>query len=60
MSMAFLGVAEQLSEELGVPVLNPARTALKTAEALVSSGLRHSKKAYPVPPKVAAGAVALF
>jgi allantoin racemase len=60
MSMAFLGVAEQLSEELGVPVLNPARTALKTAEALVSTGLTHSKKAYPVPPKVAAGAVALF
>lgn len=60
MSMAFLGVAERLSEELGVPVLNPARTALKTAEALVSNGIAHSKKAYPVPPKVAAGTVALF
>jgi allantoin racemase len=60
MSMAFLGVAERLSEELGVPVLNPARTALKTAEALVSNGIAHSKKAYPVPPKVAAGTVTLF
>ena len=60
MSMAFLGVAERLSEELGVPVLNPARTALKTAEALVSNGIAHSKKAYPVPPKVAAGTVSLF
>jgi allantoin racemase len=60
MSMAFLGVAERLSEELGVPVLNPARTALKLAEGLVSSGLTHSRLAFPVPPKVAAGVVALF
>lgn len=60
MSMAFLGVAEQLTEELGVPVLNPARVALKTAETLVSNSIAHSKKAYPVPPKVAAGTVALF
>jgi allantoin racemase len=60
MSMAFLGVAERLSQELGVPVLNPARTALKTAESLVANGIAHSKKAYPVPPKVAAGTVALF
>ncbi len=60
MSMAFLGVAEELSDELGVPVLNPARTALKTAEALVANGLTHSKKAFPVPPKVATGTVALF
>ena len=57
MSMAFLGVAERLSAELGLPVVNPARTALKTAEALVSSGLAHSKRAYPVPPKVVAGTV---
>ena len=60
MSMAFLGVAERLAEELGVPVLNPARTGLKLAELLVGSGVTHSKRAYPVPPKVAAGAVALF
>jgi allantoin racemase len=60
MSMAFLGVAERLSAELGLPVVNPARTALKTAEALVSSGLAHSKQAYPVPPKVVAGTVEVF
>jgi allantoin racemase len=53
MSMAFLGVAEQLSEELGVPVINPARTALKTAELLLGSGLTHSRRAFPVPPKLA-------
>ncbi|MEA2384905.1 MAG: allantoin racemase [Solirubrobacteraceae bacterium] len=59
MSMAFLGVAEQLTEELGVPVINPARTALKTAELLQGSGLTHSKRAFPVPPKIAAGTVAI-
>jgi chemotaxis signal transduction protein len=53
MSMAFLGVAEQLSEELGVPVINPARTALKSAELLIGSGLTHSRRAFPVPPKLA-------
>ena len=53
MSMAFLGVAEQLSEELGVPVINPARTALKTAELMLGSGLTHSRRAFPVPPKLA-------
>lgn len=53
MSMAFLGVAEQLSEELGVPVLNPARVALKTAELLVGARLSHSRRAFPVPPKLA-------
>ena len=60
MSMAFLGVSERLSDEVGVPVLNPARTALKTAEGLVSAGLAHSKRAYPVPPKVVAGTVDVF
>ena len=60
MSMAFLGVSERLAAELGVPVLNPARTALKTAEGLVSAGIAHSKRAYPVPPKVAAGTVDVF
>lgn len=42
MSMGFLGVAEEMSERLGVPVVNPVRTSLKTAEALVGAGLRHS------------------
>ena len=51
MSMAFLGVAEEVQKELGVPVLNPAAVALKTAELVVRLGLRTSKKAYPVPPK---------
>jgi allantoin racemase len=51
MSMAFLGIAEDVQEKLRVPVLNPAAVALKTAELFVRLGLRHSKKAYPSPPK---------
>jgi allantoin racemase len=38
-------------------VVNPAKGALKLAEALVGAGLRHSKRAYPLPPKMAAGSV---
>jgi allantoin racemase len=52
MSMAFLGVAERLSDELGVPVVNPARCALKMAELLVGTGLTHSRRAFPTPRKL--------
>jgi allantoin racemase len=55
MSMGFLDVAEQMTAELDIPVLNPAKCALKTAEALVNMGLRHSRRAYMTPPKIAAG-----
>ncbi len=51
MSMAFLGVADRMQVELGVPVINPALVTLKFAEMLVQAGLSHSKIAYPVPPK---------
>lgn len=57
MTMGFLGVAEELSARLGVPVVNPGRAALKFAEALVGAGLRHSKRGYMTPPKLAAGKV---
>ncbi len=55
MSMGFLDVAEQLTAELGVPVINPAKAALKLAESTVAQGLRHSRRAYLTPPKIAAG-----
>lgn len=58
MSMAFLDVTTGLEAELGVPVVNPARSALEVAEALVGSGLRHGKRAYPLPPKLASGRAA--
>jgi allantoin racemase len=55
MSMAFLDVTAELEERLGVPVVNPARAALHMAELLARTGLRHSKKTYPVPAKLTAG-----
>ncbi|MDR7316748.1 aspartate/glutamate racemase family protein [Brevibacillus nitrificans] len=43
MSMAFLQVAEDMQKQLGIPVINPAKAALKLAESLVSCGLKQSK-----------------
>jgi allantoin racemase len=57
MSMGFLEIAEAAGQELGVPFLNPARVALKFAEATVGAGLTHSRRAYMVPPKLATGKV---
>lgn len=57
MSMSFLDATPKLESALGVPVVNPAKAALKLAEAVVGAGLRHSKRAYPLPPKMAAGTV---
>ena len=50
MSMAFLpGICEILSERIGVPVVNPVITALKTAEMFSAMKLSQSKTAYPLP-----------
>jgi allantoin racemase len=50
MSMAFLpGIWEALVERVGVPVVNPVVAALKTAEAVASMRLSHSKAAWPAP-----------
>ncbi len=51
MSLAFLGVAEQITGQVGVPVINPARCALKTAESLASQGLAQSRRTYAKPRK---------
>jgi allantoin racemase len=56
MSMGFLDVAEQMTAELGVPVINPSKAALKIAEATLALGLTHSRHAYMTPPKLVAGA----
>ncbi|MFC2165369.1 aspartate/glutamate racemase family protein [Acidobacteriota bacterium] len=53
MSMAFMGVSDEMQETLGIPVVNPAVVSLKVLESLITSHLTHSKKAYPVPPKLA-------
>jgi allantoin racemase len=44
--------AAELQEIVGVPVINPLQVALRTAEMLVACGLSHSKRSYPVPPKL--------
>ena len=55
MSMGFLEIPEACQAELGVPFLNPARVQLKFLEAMLGSGLSHSKRAYLTPPKIASG-----
>jgi allantoin racemase len=50
MSMGFLMVDEALTDEIGIPAVNPVKTAVKTAETLIDLGLTHSKITYPVPP----------
>jgi allantoin racemase len=51
MSLAFLGMAERVAAPLGIPVLNPAKCALKTAEGLVAQGLVQSRRTYAKPRK---------
>jgi allantoin racemase len=53
MSLAFLGVAEEVRPQLGVPVVNPAKCALKTAESLVAQHLSASRRTYAKPRKPA-------
>ena len=57
MSMGFLDVAKEIEAAVGVPVINPSLTGLKTAEALLGSKLMHSKKAFATPPKIASGRI---
>lgn len=58
MTMSFLDMGAEIGAEVGVPVVNAGRAAVKHAEMLVSMGLSHSKKAYPTPAKMKAGKTA--
>jgi allantoin racemase len=51
MSLSFLGIAELVRERAGVPVVNPAMCALKTAESLVAQRLKPSRRTYATPRK---------
>jgi allantoin racemase len=51
MSMAFMDVDRELSNRLGIPVVNPVLAALKTAETLLDLGLSHSRASWPSPPE---------
>ncbi|MEM8729192.1 MAG: aspartate/glutamate racemase family protein [Pseudomonadota bacterium] len=58
MTMSFLDMGDEIGAEVGVPVVNAGRAAVKHAEMLVSMGLAHSKKAWPTPAKMKAGQTA--
>jgi allantoin racemase len=45
------GLSQELSAELGVPVLDPRATALRLAEMFVSLSLSQSKMVFPYPPQ---------
>ncbi len=47
MSMAFLLVDSIIEEAVGVPVVNPLKTAIKTAEMFADLGTKHSRITYP-------------
>jgi allantoin racemase len=47
----FTGMADKLSEKLGVHVIDPLPSALKLVETLAKLRLSQSKITYPVPPK---------
>ena len=44
---AIMGFAEELQQKLNIPVIEPIVAALKMAEILVATNLRHSRLAYP-------------
>jgi len=46
----FIGLAKEMQNELGVPVIDPAGAAVRHIETLVKLGLSQSKRAYPTPP----------
>jgi allantoin racemase len=52
MSISFLNFDERLSKELGVPVVNPAKAAVRMAEMCIDFGLTHSKLSYPTPKRL--------
>lgn len=47
LSLAFTGAGDELQERLGLPVVNPLRVAVRTAEMLVAAGL--SPRRLPAP-----------
>ena len=46
-----IGMAKELQEALGVPVIDPSVASLKLAESLVDMKISHSRLAYPKPPE---------
>lgn len=51
-TMAFSGMDREISEKFGIPVVNPIFAALCQAQSMVRMKLAHSKRAFPLPPKM--------
>ena len=49
MSCGFQDVDEEMQEQLGVPVINNVKAAVKMAELMIDLNIPHSKKAYKTP-----------
>lgn len=49
MSMAFGPLDEKVAKNSPIPIINPAKASIKTAETLLELGLRHSDASYPKP-----------
>ena len=47
MSLAYMLADELVQNQTRIPVLNPAKIAIKTAETFAQLSLRHSQKTYP-------------
>jgi allantoin racemase len=47
MSMGFALVDDLVRDKVHLPVINPVKISLKTAEMFIYAGLSHSKKTYP-------------
>jgi allantoin racemase len=45
-----VGMAAELQEAIGIPVIDPAVASIKLAECLVDMKISHSKSTYPEPP----------
>jgi len=46
-----VGMARELQEAIGIPVIDPTVASIKLAESLVDMKISHSKLEYPKPPK---------
>ncbi|MFX1513868.1 MAG: aspartate/glutamate racemase family protein [Promethearchaeota archaeon] len=47
MSIAFLLIDHVVEQKMGLPIVNPLKTAIKTAEMFVELGIKHSRITYP-------------
>ena len=48
--LGMAGMGERMTNELKIPVIDPAPVAIKYAEMLAGLGICYSRKAYPSPP----------